>query len=99
MFCGHKIRMLAALALLTFVILTFVPTVESAESKVRKKDLTSHEQAIAPLHQAMRIGNIAHRGVRSSIVTGNPTLRNDPTGKWSYMRKVRVNFLMGKHIS
>ena len=34
----------------------------------------------------MRIGNVENRGVYSAIVTANPTLRDDPTGKWSYMR-------------
>lgn len=38
------------------------------------------------LENAYNYRNIPNRGVSGSSVTANPTLRDDPGGKWSYMR-------------
>src|SRR5215211_250818 len=35
---------------------------------------------------AYRYKYITNRGAYSAIVTGDPTTRPDPTGRWSYMR-------------
>ena len=42
--------------------------------------------SVLALENAYNYRNIANRGISGSIVTGNPTLRDNAGGKWSYMR-------------
>lgn len=49
------------------------------------------------LENAYRYKSIGNTGAKNSIVTGNPTLRNDPSGKWSYMR-IASQYIVGSDV-
>lgn len=51
--------------------------------------------AWAVLYNAYNYRNVQNKGAYSAIVTGNPTLRDDPSGKWSYMRVAVQRIISG----
>lgn len=57
--------------------------------------LASSVSATVPLENAYRWLSVTNKGAYSAIVTGNPTLRDNVNGKWSYMRVVGQKIISG----
>ena len=47
------------------------------------------------LVNAYKYQSVSNKGAYSAIVTGNPTIRTDPSGRWSYMRVAVQRIISG----
>jgi len=83
---GNKYARATSLLVILFLMTCAVTGVESAPRDLPPYREIKADPGASALQQAVRIGSIRNHGVYSVIQTANPTLRNDPTGKWSYMR-------------